>query len=1373
MIPAHGQAVSANEVEDLFGRHRSNEQAVSLFNAIVWSVGDRRPSSVPTFTERVNVRDLGVDAEWSIDAAAGVAGAALLSAGWNVFQYKRREVSAGGGRDAVIKALEKDLKGALQAVVDAHAARPAKRKRSAKKGSTAVRRPRKSAASGGQPGADQGSPAPAVPARYVLFTNVHLSRAESGRLKTAILEGFLKPRSVTLDIVGAAELAAFLNDLPHLRAGFVHTSAFESWDAHWRLHLIEKPSGASVPLVGRDSELTVLRSAVADPAVRALVISGPPDAGKTRLALEATRPRALETVVALDPRVMRVRELLAITAPGRETIVIVEDPDAQTAEDLVRRILGTPDLKLVITLPTPDRAPSPGYGRDKRVVVVPIDPLESTPSQALTASAAPTLDHGLASWIAEKSGGIPGIILAAASVGTDLRREPDDFAQQVAAAFSSRARALLGEGALRVLGVLSLMLAVGVDGEARPELDVLLDHFGAGISLNEVLTAIPALVAARALRRRGPWVEVVPPMMARGLAEKAMAGRYAELIAVFGRLDDNARLRLLRRLRDVPSDEARAFWNALFAPSGPLGSPRSLLANASLLHEVAEGAPVQVADAIVQTIDSMSIDERRAIAPPARRHIVHVLETLLFYGATAERALRALLLLGEAETETWANNASGLFAEVFHPLHPQFPLALDARLRFLSSAAAPSRSREIRSLVIRAIGESFRRAGMVALRPSAGSVPLDGRPAMTYGEARRYLTVLADMIISLLADADAGVARAAGKVAPTTVAEVAVQVSWPDARRRLTALVEIAERDPDLVAPSAVNEALELLRRLEREPGHADESSQQVDGHSLEDPPGNGDGSADTGEMQAIVRSLQRRLVGGDFSTRLRIWAGPWQTSDDEYVVDDQGRRIYRYSTELDALAREAIADASLLTPDNVEWLYSESAQKSSGFWSTLGRHDLSHAFESILVHRAAVASGAMALAAYLAGRAQIDPSSVNDRIDALAIGSDGDRKVDPLAVLEATRLLSADSRGFERVVRLLETEALAPSTVARRLKYGTWLHQLPHDQLLELSKLIAGAELERAADAIDFLYPWFWSGNVPSHDLLEFAWRLTEDVATHRKTGSQDVDRLAARLTASNPDRAFALFENRLRHASLGADWIPLGDRDRSFWAELCNADVRRAVRAAMRVAVDVHKGRFPMLFGSRGIFDQKLLGQELVEFSREGEAETLAVANALTSARPGFWEIAMELTALYPDSTTLQRSLTAGLLIDEGITRGEASERLIEFRDEVEGRVGTPGLNDGTKRWLLGVLDRIERQLPAEIDAETAERVNDGRATSAARSSVTERVWAFRQLIKAGRLVELAKGLTLAEFEQLVPLLELTEQEAENCRRAFPPAA
>src|SRR5262249_22138288 len=151
-------------------------------------------------------------------------------------------------------------------------------------------------------------------------------------LQKSILKGYSDQSKVHVNIVGAGELAAFLNNHPHLRVAYFTEGLFKTWEeAHWA-HLNQKLIGANIKLIGREEEMGRLRSLVDDPRVRVIVLSGPHDMGKSRLALEVTRHRPHNVVQALDPRSMDLSDYRSLCASHGEVVCIVEDPESDAIE---------------------------------------------------------------------------------------------------------------------------------------------------------------------------------------------------------------------------------------------------------------------------------------------------------------------------------------------------------------------------------------------------------------------------------------------------------------------------------------------------------------------------------------------------------------------------------------------------------------------------------------------------------------------------------------------------------------------------------------------------------------------------------------------------------------------------------------------------------------------------------------------------------------------------------------------------------------------------------------------------------------------------------------------------------------------------------
>src|SRR4029077_17664717 len=113
----------------------------------------------------------------------------IVGPGWNVFQYKKRDLIA-QDRKRIISNIKSSLKGSL----------------------ANLRR------QGHKP-----------PDRYILFLNVDLKHDQTLAVKNAILEGYAHTYEVHVEVIGAAEIAAVLNSQPHLRAAYFSPLAFKTW----------------------------------------------------------------------------------------------------------------------------------------------------------------------------------------------------------------------------------------------------------------------------------------------------------------------------------------------------------------------------------------------------------------------------------------------------------------------------------------------------------------------------------------------------------------------------------------------------------------------------------------------------------------------------------------------------------------------------------------------------------------------------------------------------------------------------------------------------------------------------------------------------------------------------------------------------------------------------------------------------------------------------------------------------------------------------------------------------------------------------------------------------------------------------------------
>jgi hypothetical protein len=1072
-----------------------------------------------------------------------------------------------------------------------------------------------------------------------------------------------------VEIVGAAELASFLNGVPYLRSAYFGAPDFSTVEEEWLKHSAEKPFGADVGLVGRNDEVEQLKSLLGDPETRAVVIFGPRDMGKTRLALEVLRDRRpLDTVVALDPESLGVRDLMALESPGVEVVVVVEDPDPDKARRLVNQALATAGLKLLITLPTAENTPTPGFGQDARLQHLRLGPLSVQQSTELLEAARAGFDFAVESWVVRQASGNPGVLLLAASRGAELRETAAPFTRTVAEGFEGDVRRRMGEDAVAVLRLLSLLTRLGVRGRAVRELEEITALFGDGFGVNAVLNTIPRLDGVGFLRTRGSYVEVVPALLADSLASAALRGRSKELNSLFAVLGQSGRMRLLQRLQALRSEDVREvvkFWDGLFAPGGPLQNLRSALSNPDLLRLVAGAVPDRSVVMIEEGLVGMDLDERLEIKDEERRQLVWALQEILYRKNTGATALRCLALLAEAETETYVNNATETFTECFNPWHPQFPVPLRRRLELLNDLFAKENPTGLRLLAIKAAASGLSRKGF-ALHPGSGPEPLDLRPSLTYGQIWDYTDSLVDLLVEASRSGDRDVAGSAGKTLPGAIANLTFQGRPETAIEKLEETVSwVLDGD----APVSVSDLADKLQCTR------DVLTAHVEGLD----PGR------AAELRRFIEHLDKmtnRLGAGDFSIRLKKWAGTWTRDDYEDDIGEAGERIPRNDKELGALAREAIETPEVLSNDLLRWLRSPEAQKVQVFFHLLGRQDSGKMWLPRVEQIGAAGDGAVPFAYYFWGLSEHDCPFVDRRLDELMEA----RHVTDEAIVRTTGLMGGDSAGVKRLEVLVREKRVSPPVV-ERLLLGRWVVPLSPDEFLHLLKTLAGPDLANAMVVVELSHKWAYLKKPIEGKLADFIWQCLEAAEPASRNDQYWCDWLASEMTRSDPDRGFRLTETLLKLPYGKAGWKPISSySENRLWETLQRAERGRCLRLVLALALEDSPVMDIYTILWEGV-DQEQDQEALSTFAREGERQAEVVSEIITTARAGFWPLAFELLEGYPGNETIENNLEVGLLGREGMIigwTGSLAERYAAWREEVERRIGDAETPATVLPWL-----------------------------------------------------------------------------------------
>jgi hypothetical protein len=1293
---SHGQHITKKEIESITSSWSPDEFA-SLCNSVVWASARSQGTILPSFTERVNVKDKGIDAEYLwLDSVAGSA-SHLVSAGWTVLQYKLRDVSA-QNRAKIVTGLKNELKKTNSDKEDEGALKD-----------VYVRTERR-------------------PARYVLFTNIDLSHAQKDALKATILKGYDQPETVEVVVNGAADIAALLNDLPHLRSAYFVPSRFSSWEQAWIAHTKEKLVRSPVELIGRGNELARLKSYLDDPVIQAVILAGPTNIGKSRLAIEATRHCQTDTIVALDPTSMGVSDLLAAVSPHTGTIMLIEDPDPKKAEEFVRHVLGHSGLKLVLTLPTAEQAPTPNFGQDERVQTIRVEPLSDLQSRELLKAADAKFDFGVESWIISQAGGNPGVLIVAASV-PDLRKTTNPFAYDVATTFKRKIQQELGDRAVEVLCLISLLTRIDIRGPKYDELTSISSAFGRDLQLNDMLNEIPRLEYAGVVRVRGGYVEVVPSLLANHLTTSTLKGRYAELAALFVAMKRAARFRFIERLREVKSDEVTHFWDELFSSTGLFADFQSALSHLPLLLSISGAASNHVARLFEEGLGALSVEELRSIAWNIRRSLMSILIELLFRSSTSKVALRCLLLLAETEVGMTSNSSSETFYDCFHPFQPQCPLPLEDRVDILRWATSTESSFELRSVGLQAIIRALSAGLSFGLHEGNGPEPLATLPVMTYSDLWNYWEALLDMLIAIAQTNQPTLAELARSALPRVLTQYTLfgHLTGGLARFRQVAQWCVTKELP-LSVSDLSGSLLHVQNAINHQHTENIETQERIQ-HAHQE-----------------ILSILNYLEESDFSTRLKRWAGTW--ANDEHVE------------ELRLLAIEVINQPQLLTDSLLMWLTSNEAKLGWTFFQMLGEQDTEHYWLPQIEQVGATNDGSIAVSMYLTGLSKFDQSFVSRQLDKLA----DEDKVTGEAIISAMGYFSGDKAGVERVEKLLGKRRVNVGSIELRLlRSNIWINTLTVEEYLRFLKAIAGNELEHAKVAVNSLNMWLYGHTNIDGAIAEFAWKCLEKTTPDSFEDTHRCDVVASKLAETDVERGFALLEHILKQQHTSMFWNPLSPyTGGKFWSALRKADQRRALSIPLSIASNDTSVRLSVIQDLLSVIDQEKDAGTLLRFADEEREQAKVVCKSLAAWKPGFWPIARQIFLRYSDDQDMKDLLQIAIMrknIPMSVMSGLPSLDLQSRLDDIQRVLVDVSLSFVERSWLK----QIESTLRSEM--ENYRQYESGMRTSGIVDieddpKAPERIWMLQQQLRNGQLNSLRKTITREEMLLLLPNLQLTEE-------------
>lgn len=652
-------------------------------------------------------------------------------------------------------------------------------------------------------------------------------------------------------------------------------------------------------------------------------VLGDAGAGKTHLMYRALSASQLGGCVLYcrDPEqasasgpMMALRRM----APKTTIILVADECDLDTAEELAALFKKLATKMLLVT--AENVAEPPSAHANTQVIDVPR--LEQPVVADIFKGYGIPPDS--ASWLASLCEGSPR---AAHRLGQYIQSNPDQQpAQQLAHLDGLWDRIVCaphnidsaeGQDRLAVIRTLALFRQVAWETADGPVVQAAV--LAALKRLDQTFSQLRLSRNVVELRKRrvlqGPRTLLISPKLLHVAMWKCWFEQYAHMVDVHELregLDARMQQHFDAMLMFARESKAATAWaDRLMGEGGIFASLAgySTASRASLFFAVAQAKPKAALRRFAAALGGEPVEGRREFTGDARRTAVHRLEQLAVPAETFFEAAQCLLLLAEAENESWSNNSTGVFVSLFSLGYGQIaaselsPIDKIDYLRKLLRSEAPFR----REIAIQALSKS-----------------LDVFMSRT----------AIDEVIGLRRLPDRWMPKSYGELFDAYAAHVSLleeavdQLPAAEASEAAKGILSHV-RSLILIAP-LTKTILAFLHRAATIPGLREQCIETVVATlHYED-------KALPEAVKSELHTIRAELTESSFSNKLRRHAG-MKLIEDHF--DTEGKYSDAAGPELIQLAADAVADAQLLVPE-LAWLVTEEAKNGFQFGQLLGQAD-------------------------------------------------------------------------------------------------------------------------------------------------------------------------------------------------------------------------------------------------------------------------------------------------------------------------------------------------------------------------------------------------------------------------------------------------
>jgi hypothetical protein len=856
-------------------------------------------------------------------------------------------------------------------------------------------------------------------------------------------------------VFGSSEIAAWTNQFAAAvtfvltKVGRLPPLGAMTW-AEWANY--KEHSGIFFWDAKREEHAASLRSLLGEErkAARLVGLSG---YGKTRLALETFRPPAStqsdHSVRIVSDSVVYViadhtpnlpADVRSWRAVGQSGLLIVDECPVDLHRALAREVEHQDSRFSLLTIDY-DPTHKPGGAAP----LVTLDALDKEGIQSIIKEDAVGVGEDEVRRLAAFAEGFPriAVLFKDADVTSEGLATTLDDEQLVERLVWGREQP--DQKSLEILQACALFDHFAIAGRDQHEAEFIAEKM-CSMSFAEFRTICERFIARKILYRRGDRLRVTPPPLALQLSSRWFARHDVETIGALltkrlphGMVD--ALARQLGKLDFLP--KAQEVVEELCSPTGPFSRREFLNSSAGsrLVSALAEVNPAAVIDVIDRVLGNLSPEDISQIED-GRRDLVWALEKLCWWPETFGRAARMMRLFAVGENETWGNNATNQFAQLYQVYLSGTQVPAMERLPLLDEALASDRLAE-KLIAVKAMQAALAtgvltRSGGVETQgsrlPGKDWHPETGKAIYEYWKA-----VLERLV---------GLARTAteeGSAAKQAIAETARGVIGKGGIKLIEDAVQKVTQASAEPWP-AMDNAIRLVMRFEGKKA-SDEVQQRFEGI-----------------LATLAPTSTRAKI--EMLVRLPSFADTERDESGQYV-DRAALRAQAFARELAQTPEDVLSNLDLLVSGEIRG------------WYAFG-HELGRAFEDRqtlvegLLERLDAADSKVRnpylVAAVLAGVATVDRELVASQLDQLTSRTN----LVPF-IVDFTRVVGPRVDDLSRLLRLIQSGSLAAKSLMM-LNAGGVFHDVSAKEVCQFAAQLAAIDAEAAAVASDIMVMYTWN---------------------------------------------------------------------------------------------------------------------------------------------------------------------------------------------------------------------------------------------------------------------------------------------------------